>query len=521
MMILPALKSKSDDYLASKQLSTLDKHVYNCLRAVSNKSFVKAQDFLDFIGERYTWIETEKALKRMADIGLIQTARLEKVEKECLVIYDLEEPTDVDIRVYNVLSYLNKNPYFRNTVVETLCSKFVVKRRGPIEKDMGIFFYGSRKHSRISEGSVISLFYKKGRKFRPEPIVDSFKELHALGIRKNEIAFLISKAMGNTKLMNHDQTRSDYRVLMDDFIKPAKNHIKCAIALFLESCILLAKRFDTPEKFFEKMEKNGEKVIGDNKVLKKKEREIVRNINLDARISCLIDHWNSKSLVKHWNYHAKTIKNAAKMMQNMINGEFTEGLGKVKYKDFRECIDKLDLMANDYSVAPTNPAHKEYLKKMSLEKFLYNDRTGESKFVELMKMETMVIHEPYNVEEFNRFIDFVEKKTFKSLYASQKNKLAKVMNLARDWMLKHKKIVPFGVTIQDICSAIIRHFTSRRVFINYELLNTKNFWKINILDILMAEGLVITYRSHGDDDGVRYGKRVYDPKRYEIPKDEY
>ena len=234
------------------------------------------------------------------------------------------------------------------------------------------------------------------------------------------------------------------------------------------------------------IEKKIEKINAPKKIF------IVKNPKFSEKVDAVFSHWNSKSLRKHRDLNTKTCANAAKDILALLNGDHhTIGIEKaVLLKSILASIDVFEAMANDPKVKPYNPEVKRSLRKLSLEDFFYNERTGVSCFKSILD-KGCKIEAQFDVFSYEVFQKVVKKAIIlngNKLTTSETNKLAKFCNTAKDFYDKNK--INTQVSITGFIKRILVNVCNGRTAVPFNFLISEEIIS-RIRQVAIEEGFLL------------------------------
>lgn len=474
-----------------ERLTIFDKHIYNCIFELSITSAYQIKDILKIVDGNIDEAGFYSTLNKLENLGYICKENV--VDEDGKDVYLCIGNDNIfpkfNINKLKAFKFLDSRPVFRNVAFYALMKRHIIRRQGsfsntyyPIVLTSGLNAY------KTEDNSILYYFARKTiRKFEePE---ESLEELKYCGISLKKFTKFLINRLGRVSLQLEDG--SPLKSFLS-FLKSCRPSTRTALSIFLEGCVFLAKDTNTPEEFTKvilNLEKSKKRVITKKEI--KKELKIRSNPNIPSKYSAVVDFWNTKNLVKHRNYNSKVVVNACKIMDRMVKGIFDDKNIKYKVEDFYSAIETMDAMANDPNVKPTGLKQKTFLKKMSLENFLYSNYNGKSKFIDIMESGSITLTKPYSDEAFNSLCKITQKITNTKLTSRNKNSLAVFINSVKLFFDNNRKRFEYEATVIKICAAIIRSLTKNGKWLNYNFLMSEDMRSNYILKTCLEEGFII------------------------------
>ena len=497
-MIFPMLLKRSKTIVFDDRLSIFDKHIYSCLFEVSCTSGFRGKNLFKMIGGDLDDSSFNLSLSKLEKFGYICTEifRDEDGNAVCLAIGDSQHFPKFDLDKIKAFRFLDSKPMLRNVSFYALMKRKLVRRQGEFSNTFfPIIDTGGFSAYKTEENSILYYFFRKRVDDFEDPD-ESLEELHYSGVNVKKFCKILIENMGRVSMQLSEDApvRSVRR-----FIRECHTSTKIGLSIFLEGCVFIAKEANTPEEFYKiiaNLSKSKKRII--TKKEKKPELNIISNPKIPAKFSAVVDFWNTKNLVKHKNYNSKTVVNACKIMNKMIKGIFDEKKIKYKMEDFYSAIETMEAMANDPNVKPTGLKQKEFLKKMSLENFLYSNYTGKSKFIDIMESGSLTLTKPYSEDSFNGLCKITQKITNTKLTSRNKNSLAVFINAVKLFFDNNRKRFEYEATVLKICASIIRSLTKNGRWLNYNFLMSEDMRANYILKICLEEGFIIGVKRQTD-----------------------
>ena len=186
-------------------------------------------------------------------------------------------------------------------------------------------------------------------------------------------------------------------------------------------------------------------------------------------------------------------------MEKMEKGTFDPYDGRqFDMEDFYTAIETFEAMANDPNVKPTGLKQKQFLKKLSLENFLYSNFNGKSKFIDIMDSGSQTLVKPYSEEAFHRLCIAAQKITKEKLTSKNKNHLAIFLNMVKSFFDSNRSKFEYEATVIKICVSVIRSLTKNGKWLNYNYLISEDMKLNKILKVCLEEGFIIGVKKESD-----------------------
>ena len=498
-MIFPMLMKENKTIWFDNSLSIFDKHVYNCLFHLSVNSAYNIKTLIKIIGGDSDENSFYSSIKKLEESGYLSAHYVKdgngKDTYTC--IGDGGVYPEFNINKLRALKFLDSRPLFRNVGFYALSKRKLVRRNGDFEnKYFPITNTGGFDAFKLEDNSLLFYFARKniGKFEKPE---ESLEELKYCGINTKKFAKFIIENMGKVSLqLSEDSPLMSLR----KFLKSCQPATRLAFSIFLEGCVFLAKEAYSPEQFKRiviRLSKSKIRVVEKKEI--KKTVDIKSNANIPAKFSSIVDFWNTKNLVKHRDYNKKVVTNACTIIEKMTKGIFDPFDGrKFDLEDFYSAIETFDAMANDPNVKPTGLKQKQFLKKLSLENFLYSNFNGKSKFIDIMDSGSQTLVKPYSEEAFHSLCVSTQKITKEKLTSKNKNHLAIFLNMVKEFFDSNRSKFEYDATVIKICIAVIRSLTKNGKWLNYNYLISEDMKLNKILNICLEEGFIVGVKKQSD-----------------------
>ena len=498
-MIFPMIMKKSKTIWFDNKLTIFDKHVYNCLLHLSVTSAYTVKDLLKIIGADSDENSFYSAIKKLEESSYIFSHHVkdDNGKDAYTCIGDGGFYPSFNINKLRALKFLDSKPLFRNVSFYAVSKRKLIRRQGDFaNKYFPISNTGGFNAFKVEENSLLFYFARKniGKFESPE---ESLEELKYCGVNVKNFAKFVIENMGKVTLQLSEEAPL---TSLRKFLKECAPSTRLAFSIFLEGCVFIAKESYSPEQFnsiISRLSKSKIRMVEKKEI--KKSIEIKSNPNIPAKYSSVVDFWNTKNLVKHKNYNKKTVTNACSIMEKMEKGTFDPYDGRrFDMEDFYTAIETFEAMANDPNVKPTGLKQKQFLKKLSLENFLYSNFNGKSKFIDIMDSGSQTLVKPYSEEAFHRLCIAVQKITKEKLTSKNKNHLVIFLNMVKSFFDSNRSKFEYEATVIKICVSVIRSLTKNGKWLNYNYLISEDMKLNKILKVCLEEGFIIGVKKESD-----------------------